>query len=287
MRSRRRAAGVVLLLVVGLLALWGASRFGGADAAPGPDACGKRIAKPGGGWWRCSFHDDFTGSTLNARNWVALTGQASGTDAARGCQSDAAQNVSVAEGALRLSVRPVAPFTCQGRPASYTTATVATHRLFSQTYGRFEARIRAPEVGGSGLQEAFWLWPDDRVASTAVWPAAGEIDIAETYSHQPGLVIPFLHYTANDNGGPVTGLNTAYCAGSRGEWHTYALVWSAERITISVDGEPCLANSSADPAFAKPYIVALSAMLGVRENAYDGVANLAATTEVDYVRVWH
>jgi hypothetical protein len=72
-------------------------------------------------------------------------------------------------------------------------------------------------------------------------------------------VVPFLHYTPNDNGGPRPG---------------------------SVNGTPCLVNTSGDPAFQKPYIINLTQLLGTGPNAHDGQAPLPATMTVDYVRVW-
>jgi hypothetical protein len=53
-----------------------------------------------------------------------------------------------------------------------------------------------------------------------------------------------------------------------------------------VNGRSCLVNTSADPAFQKPYIVSLTQMLGTATNAYDGRTPLPATMSVDYVRVW-
>lgn len=262
------------------------------DAGPAADPCGPAVEKADGTAWECTFADDFDGTALDPERWTVVTGHPSGTDAARACQVDDPRNVAVADGALHLTVRPAdEPLTCRGgQPASYASATVSTHRLFSQRYGRFEARVRVAATTAPGLQEAFWLWPDDRdppaAPSYAVWPAAGEIDVAETYSAHPDLAIPFLHYTPDDNGGPVAGLNTAYCPATRGEWHTYVLEWTADVLRVEVDGETCLENTAGDPAFDRRYVLAFSALLGVRENAYAGTAPLPATMVVDHVRVW-
>src|SRR5690606_24260202 len=106
--------------------------------------------------------------------------------------------ISVRDGALHLSVRKLPAVTpcpgAKGDPTAYVGGGVDTWHLFSQQYGRFEARYKNTATNQVGLHEAFWLWPDDRY-DTAIWPAAGEIDIAETYSQHPDLVVPFLHYT--------------------------------------------------------------------------------------------
>ena len=257
------------------------------------DACGPQPRKDRGSWWSCSFHDDFEGTGLDRGRWVASTAFSSGNVLGAGaCYLDDPSVVSVSGGALRLSVRSLpAPMLCPaGSPllfSSHAAGMVTTYGLFSQRYGRFEARYRSAAVPGPGLQEAFWLWPDTRYAPDRPWPASGEIDIVETYSVRPDLAIPFLHYTANDNGGPVPGVNTAWdCTAWRGEWHTYTLEWSPTRLEIWVDGQSCLVNTSDDPAFDKRYVVNLTAALGIGDNSHTGAVPLPATMDVDYVRVW-
>jgi beta-glucanase (GH16 family) len=261
-----------------------------AATAPAPttDACGTALKKVDGSSWQCTFVDDFHGSTLDRTKWVPQTNHSHGTDAARSCFVDNPANIAVADGSLRLSVRKIATtMDCAGLPAGYTGGSVTTYYKFGQQYGRFEARMKVPATREPGLHEAFWLWPDVRQTQTTYWPEAGEIDIAETYSQYPDLVIPFLHYTWYDNWGPVPGLNTAWtCAASRGVWNTYTLEWSANRLEILVNGRTCLVNTSGDPAFQKPYIMALTQSLGSTTNGYTGRAPMPATTEVDYVKVW-
>jgi beta-glucanase (GH16 family) len=261
------------------------------DPTPGPsDACGAQPQKADGTYWACTLAEDFTGTELNRSVWMPQTIFKSGTDTTWACYLDDPSVLSVHDDALHLTVRKLdAPISCPGNKnlsTSYVAGMVSTYRLFSQQHGRFEARIKNNATAQPGLQEAFWLWPDDRY-STGYWPAAGEIDISETYSQYPDLAIPFLHYTFTDNGGPVPGLNTAWdCAATRGVYNTFTLEWTAERIEIFVNGKSCLVNTSGDPAFQKPYIIALTQMLGLGGNAYDGRAPLPATMAVDYVKVW-
>ncbi len=257
------------------------------------DECGVRPFKRDGKTWRCTFADDFTGEALDRSSWTVQTNFATGDAFRAACHIDSSDVVSVSGGRLRLSVREAEGLGLQLCTAllpspitRYVAGMVSTYRAFSQQYGRFEARMKSPAATGPGLQEAFWLWPDDRVPSVVKWPAAGEIDIAETYSAHPDLAIPYLHYTANDNGGPVPGLNTAYCQASRGTFHTYTLVWEPTSIEILVDGKSCLRNTTGDDAFRKPYIVLFTQGLGQGLNAYRGGTQVPATLEVDYVRVW-
>jgi len=267
------------------------------DPSPEPtptgpsDECGPRPQKADGSHWSCTLADDFDGSTLDRTVWMPQTVFRSGEGDAWACYLDDPSVVSVGGGTLDLSVRELPESRpCEGQNGEstpYVAGMVSTYRLFSQQYGRFEARIRNTPATVPGLQETFWLWPDDRVESDVLWPAAGEIDVSETYSQYPDLAIPFLHYTANDNGGAIPGLNTSWsCPAQRGVWNTYTLEWTPDRIEILVNGTSCLVNTSGDPAFDKPYIVALTQLLGVGGNRLTADTPLPATMNVDYVRVW-
>jgi beta-glucanase (GH16 family) len=254
------------------------------------DACGTVLKKSDGTAWSCTFDDEFNGTTLDRSVWTPQTAFAMGTQAAHACYSDDPASVNVSGGSLNLSLHKVAtPVSCtfggMSGPTSYVSGGVMSWHLFSQQYGRFEARVKNTATTFKGLHEAFWLWPDDRVASNTVWPYAGEIDVSETYSSYPTLSIPFLHYSA-DVLGSVPTVNTAWtCAAPRGAWNTYALEWTAKKIQIFVNNKLCLTNASGDKAFMKPYIMMLTQGMGAAGNEYDGRAPLG-TMNVDYVKVW-
>ncbi len=297
----RSGGGFRLKVPVRATRRWYRARAGGlassarlvrADSTPPEftDACGSRPVKADGTYWSCTLAEDFTGTELNRSLWVPQTIFKTGSDAAWACYLDDPSVISVHDNALHLTVRELpAPMTCPGNQnqrTPYVAGMVSTYRLFSQQFGRFEARVKNTATTAPGLHEAFWLWPDDR-HSTDGWPAAGEIDISETYSRYPDLSIPFLHYTSYDNWGPNPGLNTAWnCVAPRGEFNTYTLEWTATRLEIKVNGTTCLVNASGDAAFQKPYIAAFTQALGDSGNEYDGQAPLPAEMTVDYVRIW-
>lgn len=247
--------------------------------------CGPTLSKPDGGVWECTFADEFNGRSLDRTKWYPQTDFPTGTSSAssRSCHVDDPRNIAVKQGTLQLTIRKASsPVMCQGSPANYTSGQVSTYRTFSQQYGRFEARFKNTATTQPGLQEAFWLWPDDRNPE-AFEPDPGEIDIVETYSLNYNLAIPFLHY---DDMGPTPGVNTAYCQASRGVFNTYVLTWTPTTLTIDVNGKTCLVNNSGDPAFQKPYIAAFTAALGVGSNARTSSTPIPATMTVDYLRVW-
>ena len=264
---------------------------GMARVTTSSDACGIQPLKVDGTAWTCTFNDDFTGTSLDRTKWAPQIVFSTGGTAAHACYLDSPYTIAVANGVLNLTVRKLAKaVTCVVNGIRLTTRYVAgmvsTYHLFSQQFGRFEARIRTQYTTAPGLHEAFWMWPDDRIPSTEKWPAAGEMDISETYSVYPNLSIPFLHYSA-DSGGSQPGVNTAYdCTANRGQWNTYTLEWSPSRIEILVNGTSCLVNTSGDRAFLKPYILALTVGLGVGKNALTWKTPFPATTNIDYVRAW-
>ena len=276
------AAGVAALLATVLTAPPVA--VGKARPSPTSDSCGSRVLKADGSLWSCTFVDNFSGSTLDRTKWLPQVNFPTGVEGARACMVDDGTTVKIANGVLNLGIRKLArPMTCKSASttveAKYASGMVTTYHLFSQQYGRVEARIKNTATTAPGLQETFWLWPDDRV-NAAVGPATGEIDISETYSQYYWLSVPFLH-------GNALGAYSAYdCYAERGVRNIDRLEWTASRIEILVNGKSCLVNTSGDPAFHKHYIVAFTAALGVQGNAYDGRAPIPATMSIDYLKVW-
>ncbi|HWJ11798.1 MAG TPA: glycoside hydrolase family 16 protein [Nocardioides sp.] len=263
-----------------------------APAVPAPqavaaDACGTVLARSTGGYWTCTFVDNFGGSRLDGNRWIGLNQPGSGDL----CTLNSPRTIAVSMGKLRLSaIRTTSTVRCpqraDGTRARYAGATVSSYYRFSQQYGRFEARIKVRNTSLPGLHEAFWLWPDTRYSSDTNWPNSGEIDVMETYSYKPSLNVPFLHYWA-DTYGAVDGFNTSWsCTSQRGLWHTYVLEWSYSQLTIKVDGRTCLTSTHAAPSFRKRMILNLSQYLGGGSNMYDGRVSLPATMEVDWVKAW-
>ncbi|GGO85594.1 hypothetical protein GCM10011584_05920 [Nocardioides phosphati] len=266
------------------------------DTAPKPDggACGATVAKADGSAWTCTFADDFDGSTLDRAKWSVQTNFATGDDTHQACYVDSPQNINVGDGALHLTVLKGDPQPCAGQGGAvmaYTAGMVTTSHTWSQQYGRFEARVKTTATTLPGLHEAFWLWPDDRYPEgQGTWPANGEIDIAETYSKFADLVVPYLHTALDTVNGILTGANTNTswsCTGHRGEFNTYTLEWTPDRVEVFVNGKSCVVNTSGNDAFKKRYIMALTQGLGSQEgNTLVDDTPIPATMTVDYVHAW-
>lgn len=265
-----------------------APKLAAPKVKPTYDDCGLRPRKADGTVWSCTFKDDFDGSALDRTKWVPQRNY-SGSAEMYACFRDNPANVNVAGGVLNLNlIKLDAPAWCQMAglaPTNLMSGGVSTYGLFSQQYGRVEARIKNTASDAPGLHEAFWLWPDIRYSSVADWPVSGEIDIAETYSNHNDIVLPFLHYSA-DKLGIQYGVNTNPCAAQRGVYNTYTLEWTAKRIEIFVNGRSCLVNTSGDPAFQKPYIINLTQAIGPINNMPTASTTFPASMQIDYVRVW-
>ena len=173
---------------------------------------------------------------------TASSGFHSGTE----CFVNSPNNVSVGGGVLSLTVRKeAAPFTCASPVGSYatqyTSGSVLTYGLFSQAYGRFEVRAKLPSAAVKGLQESFWLWPDNSNKYGYYWPQSGEIDIAEMYSQYADRAIPYIHYVPAVTDPNVT--NTNCLISDISAFHTYVAEWTPTTITIKYDGQTCVIDT--------------------------------------------
>ncbi len=154
-------------------------------------------------------------------------------------------------------------------------------------YGYIEASIKLPK--GKGTWPAFWMMP----VNFRSWPADGEIDIMEEVGYHPDYVSSSLHANAHvhSNGTQVT--HEMKCAGAEGEFHTYAILWTAQNITTYVDGQVQLSYDNRglgrdDWPYDDPFYVIFNLAWGGDWGGAQGVdeSALPATMEVDYIRVF-
>lgn len=276
-----------------------------SSARPTRHSCGgDRIAKPGGGYWTCTFDDEFNGNKLDMSQWTPqLTSNSSyytGPAGSRACYVNSPKNVFISGGYLHLTARKEpAPFTCKDPDGNYATqftaGMVTTVHGFHQTYGRFEVRAKLSNTTLNGLQETLWLWP---VSQTyGAFPHSGEIDFAEFYSEWPTLVIPYIHYVYDPstfNPATHTNIVTAHtCTVDYTQFNTYTVIWDPGKITVMYNGKICLVNNyvasgvSSHAPFDQPFFIALTQAIGVTTNAFNPATTpLPATLQIDYVRAW-
>lgn len=256
---------------------------------------GVPIAKAGGGYWTCAFDDEFDGAGLDPTHWTAWNG-INYNSSPNTCYYSDPGHVWVRNGYLNLAVtKLVSPQPCWTaygwQNSQYGGAVVHSKDKFSQTGGRFEARIKF--AGGTGLHDAFWLWPQ---YDKQLYPGHAEIDIAEPYGALPDTMFGAVHLngTGKDDDGTVRSCSLPNWPGG---FHTYAIEWTAGKdITFYFDKAKCFTFSGwtalpgyPDSApFDQPFFMILQTLAdnGSFSPAPDATTVFPAVTQVDWVRVW-
>ncbi|HUE06943.1 MAG TPA: glycoside hydrolase family 16 protein [Acidimicrobiales bacterium] len=284
----------------------------GSGAPPAPADTGPcagtapPVAAPSGSW-RCTFDDEFNGSSLDGSKWSPMLTYASayrtGPLFHQVCYVDNPDTINVSGGTLNLSVvQSAQPIGCQGTSASKAQTNieggmVISYNLFSQEYGFFEASAEMPATNVPGLQETLWLYPQNETLY-GPWPDSGEIDYGEFYSEYPNNDVPAIHYPGSSSDPNSSDDNCVHTGSSpAGQFHTYAALWTPTSITTYYDGQPCMTDvygpyvnnpDTAPEPFDQPFFLALTAALGAAngDQYRPGVTPLPATTKIDWVRSW-
>ena len=185
----------------------------------------------------------------------------------------------VMDGTLRIH--------CFKEDSKIYSGRVYAHVKSGWTYGYIEASIKLPK--GKGTWPAFWMMP----VNFKSWPADGEIDIMEEVGYHPDYVSSSLHANAHVHSNNTQVTHEMYCKGAEGEFHTYAIEWTAQNITTFVDGKEQLSYDNRglgrdDWPYNDPFYVIFNLAWGGDWGGQQGVDEnaLPVTMEVDYVRVF-
>ncbi len=164
----------------------------------------------------------------------------------------------------------------------YSSARLITKGLATWTYAYVEARTRLP--CGQGTWPAIWMLG----ASGDPWPLGGEIDIME-HINSDQAVHGTLHSQAtkgtSGNGGRMPVQDPC------GTFHLYQMLWTPDRITISVDDIPYVrfrnpgTGREAWPYDQPFYLLVNLAIGGTWPGAVDDTV-LPATFTLDYIRIY-
>lgn len=197
------------------------------------------------------------------------------------------ENASLEDGALKITLKRES---YGGK--DYTSARLRTKGSFSQTYGRFEARIKID--GGAGVWPAFWLMPEND--EYGAWPYSGEIDIMEIKGRKQDMSSSAVHFAAS--GGEhqyKTSEDKLPDGGTIDDYHVYALEWEPDKMTFYVDDVPHLvvddwqSGTTGFPApYDKDFHIILNLACGGHFDGYILPDNdeLPAAMYVDYVKVY-
>ena len=296
----RRAVLFLSAAAAGLMAVVALGAAPAATAATatawwssGPTCGGEAPARPDGSRYRCTFTDDFNGSSLNTGNWLAADTSFSGFHGGGNCYSDSSRMVRVSWGTLRLTSQQTRPFICKSPYGSFTTtykaSSVTSRGRFAQAFGRFEFRARFTNTTATGLHSALWLFP--AAGSYGGWPNSGEIDVAEWFSRSHPYVFPSVHY----KGTALSTMQERACQVSNAgtQYHRYAVEWLPDTMRFYYDGQLCHEQGwdadeplSGSQPFDKPFNIVMSQAMGQGWNPVDSTTPKTGTLEVDWVRAW-
>jgi len=169
---------------------------------------------------------------------------------------------------------------------SYTSGRILTADKFTQTYGRFEARIQVPR--GNGIWPAFWMLGND--IGSVGWPNSGEIDIMENIGREPNVLHGTVHGPGYSGGGGIGGSRTVG-APLADAFHTYAVDWSPNLIVWYLDGAEYFRVTPANIngnrwVFDHPFFMILNVAVGGNwPGNPDGSTQFPQRMVIDYVRV--
>ncbi|MEZ0581349.1 IPT/TIG domain-containing protein [Nocardioides sp. MH1] len=268
----------------------GVDRFTYTDP---PDACGDLLVKDDGSTWTCSFVDNFDGQSLDPTKWILQQTALSGVRTDETCYVDSPDNIAVRDGELLLTTRRESQdIACDSPTGAFSTpysgGMVGTRGKFSQTYGRFEIRAKYPDVTVAGLHGGFWAMPANN--TYGLWPASGELDIAEWWSNASTYALPTLHYVGDSADDTGWGCQVS----TPSSFHTYTMEWYPHVVRFFIDGAMCFERSwnplgllSPQP-FDQPFSMILNMGVGTLSgiNQVSSDTPLPATYTIDYAKVW-
>ncbi len=247
-------------------------------------------------WLAPTWTDEFSGTHLRdvwnhrGRDYVHAN--------RRSCSKGDPRAVSVADGALRLSVirDPDVTTTCRiggrdaapGRYAYRLNGHVGTEGAFGFRYGFAAARVRFHRLRGQ--HGAFWLQP-----TGGMYPGAlgSEIDVVEYFGdhHPQGGIASFTHrYDGRrrvSTGGWLPD-STSYLRSRRDGWsrnyHVFSVEWTPRTLVFRIDGRETTRMSGAVSAVRQFPILSLIA--ADYEIPKIKARRLPQHMYVDWVRVW-
>jgi len=251
----------------------------------------------GEGWtFVPEFSDEFDGDALDGSKWWDFNPEWHG----RKPGFFSRENVAVKDGTLRLTARAQKPeeVTVENKVRGYdkfTTATVKSKRRVK--YGYFEARCKSMRAS---VCNAFWLYdPLDPPAKYREGSFSEEIDIFEVFGKPTKkeyeriycatvhrFYTPYVESIANFKQTPLPKKSAKLRMPFDfwAEFHVYGFLWTPTEMTWYVDGKEVFSRDNDYFTTALHIMFDCEIMQG-----WVGLpdpADLPATFEIDYLRVW-
>lgn len=238
--------------------------------------------------WVLVWQDEFVGSegqSPDSTKWTFDIGTGNGGWGNQELQyyTSRKENVSLdGDGNLVITARRES---FGGQP--FTSARIKTQGLFSQAYGRFEARIKLPY--GPGIWPAFWLLGSD--IDEVGWPNCGEIDIMEARGQQPNLIFGTVHGPGYSGGNSVSKSFGFEQKRFDTDFHLFAVEWGKTYLRFYVDDilyQEIKPNNLTGPwVFDKPFFIILNVAVGGNYVGFPtSQTPFPQKMIVDYIRVY-
>jgi beta-glucanase (GH16 family) len=257
-------------------------------------------AVPAGAQWKLVWSDEFAGpagAAPDASKWNYESGNHNGwgnNEKEYYCAPGLAGQASCdlhnpnlrldGQGNLVIEARRERP------DGKWTSGRMNTRELFTQSYGRFEARMKLPK--GQGLWPAFWLLGAN--SKLEGWPGCGEIDIMENLGHQPSRIHGSMHGPGYSGAHPLTA--SYVLPGGRtfaDDFHGFAVEWEPNVVRFYVDDvlyetqTPKSLPMGAQWVYDHPFFIILNLAVGGNwPKDPDDTTVSPSFMLVDYVRVY-
>jgi len=264
-------------------------------AAPsGPSLLATRHSSLATSSWILTWSDEFNsanGSAPDSTKWTYdLGGRGWGNQELQSYTSRT-RNAQIQNGNLVITALQENYTGTDGIGRNYTSARLKTQNLFTQAYGRFEARIKIPK--GQGIWPAFWMLGNDIKQNG--WPKCGEIDIMENIGREPGTIHGSLHGPSSVAHTSDLTSTVSVPAGQNypGDFHIYAIEWEPGTVRFYVDSNNYATFTQGQwPAggqwvFDHPFFIIMNvAVGGVWPGSPDASTRFPEQMLVDYVRIY-
>lgn len=243
--------------------------------------------------WTLVWSDEFNGangSAPDASKWTYDLGGGGWGNQELETYTNRAANAQIQNGNLVITAQKEIFTGSDGITRDYTSARLKTQGLFSQTYGRFEARIKIPK--GQGMWPAFWMLGND--IATSGWPKCGEVDIMENIGREPATVHGSLHGPSSVAATSDLTSTFALPAGQNlsDDFHVYAVEWEPGTVRFFLDSNNYATftqsqwPSGGQWVFDHPFFIILNVAVGGSwPGAPDSTTSFPQQMLVDYVRV--
>lgn len=244
--------------------------------------------------WRLVWSDEFSGpdgALPDPKKWTYDIGGKGWGNQELESYTKRPANARIEKGNLVITALSENYTGADGVTREYTSARLKTQGLFSQAYGRIEARIKIPE--GQGMWPAFWMLGED--ITSVGWPRCGEIDIMENVGKEPGTVHGSLHGPSTERA--TSDLTSIFSlpGGQKfaDQFHLYAVEWEQNLVRFYVDSNLYASfDSSQWPAggkwvFDHPFFIILNLAVGGNwPGSPDDSTKFPQSMLVDYVHVY-